>query len=259
MNAIILAAGLGTRLGAYTQDRPKALVEVAGRTMLEHQLRRLSSFGFDRFVVNVHHFAPMVMDYLERNHNFGLDIRVSDESGLLLDTGGGIRRAMHIFDNSGPVLVHNVDIFSNANLKALYDTHVTNGCHATLLTQKRQTSRYMYFDAAGRLTGWSNEKTGQTRSPYPDFVPRQDMAFAFQGIHVLSPEILPALDRVDTRAFSITDFYVNSCSALDIRNATFPLMEWADAGRPETLETAEMLARDYYPHKREVRDRLLGV
>lgn len=246
MNAIILAAGLGTRLGAYTQDRPKALVEVAGRTMLEHQLHRLSSFGFDRFVVNVHHFAPMVTGYLERNRNFGLDICVSDESGLLLDTGGGIRKAMHMFGGSGPVLVHNVDIFSNANLKALYDTHVNNGCHATLLTQKRQTSRYMYFDAAGRLTGWSNEKTGQTRSPYPDFIPRQDMAFAFQGIHVLSPEILPALDRVDTRAFSITDFYVNSCADLDIRNVSLPLMEWADAGRPETLETAGKLARDSY-------------
>ena len=112
MNALILAAGLGTRLGELTSDRPKALVEVAGRTMLEHQLHHLSAAGFDKFVINIHHFAASVREYLEAHGNFGLDIRLSDESGLLLDTGGGIRKAMRLFVDDQPVLVHNVDIFS---------------------------------------------------------------------------------------------------------------------------------------------------
>ena len=120
MNALILAAGLGTRLGEYTSDRPKALVQVVGRTMLEHQLRHLQAAGFDRFVINIHHFAPKVRAFLEEHQNFGLDIRLSDETDLLLDTGGGIRKAMRMFDNEEPVLVHNVDIFSSVDLKALY-------------------------------------------------------------------------------------------------------------------------------------------
>ncbi|MCQ2125941.1 MAG: NTP transferase domain-containing protein [Bacteroidaceae bacterium] len=246
MNALILAAGLGTRLGTYTQDRPKALVMVDGRTMLEHQLRRLARFGFDRFAVNVHHFAPMVMEFLEANHNFGLDIRVSDESGLLLDTGGGIRRAMHLFDNTEPVLVHNVDIFSNTDIGLLYRSHLESRCHATLLTQERKTSRYLYFDGNDRLKGWCNTKTGQTRSPFADFKPEDNAARAFQGIHVISHDMLEQLDAIESAAFSITDFYVDHCAALDIRGITFPDMQWADAGRPETLPLADKLARGHY-------------
>lgn len=246
MNALILAAGLGTRLGPYTQDRPKALVEVAGHTMLELQLHHLASFGFDRFVINVHHFAQKIIDFLEQNNNFGYDITISNESGLLLDTGGGIRKAMHMFRNMDPVLVHNVDIFSSADLKSLYEKHIQNGSKATLLTQHRQTHRYMYFDATGKLVGWSNVHTGQTKSPYPTFVPQFNEALAFQGVHVLSPYILPYLDKVENPAFSITDFYVDSCSLIDIRGVIDQHMEWVDAGRPDSLELADKLARKYY-------------
>jgi NDP-sugar pyrophosphorylase family protein len=165
MNALILAAGLGTRLGELTSDRPKALVEVAGRTMLEHQLRHLSAAGFDKFVINIHHFAASVRKFLEAHGNFGLDIRLSDESGLLLDTGGGIRKAMRLFDDDQPVLVHNVDIFSCVDLRALYYGHIKSGADSTLLVAQRSTSRYLYFDSEGLLRGWSNEKTGQVRSP----------------------------------------------------------------------------------------------
>ena len=150
MNALILAAGLGTRLGSLTSDRPKALVEVEGRTMLEHQLRHLAAAGFDRFVINIHHFAGKVQEYLKQNGNFGLDITLSDESGLLLDTGGGIRKAMHLFTNDDPVLVHNVDIFSDTDLRSLYQGHIESGADATLLTARRNTSRYLYFDADGK-------------------------------------------------------------------------------------------------------------
>lgn len=293
MNALILAAGLGTRLGPYTSDRPKALVEVNGRPMLWWQLHKLAAQGFDRFIVNVHHFAPMVIDYLQANRNFGLDIRISNESDLLLDTGGGIRQAMHMLDNQDPLLVHNVDIFSNANAAALYRAHTGSGdyadsgchtssnghtvsdchavscCHATLLTASRDTSRYLYFDNSNILHGWSNVKTGQQRSPYTGFTPKDFTPRAFQGIHVLSQEILPYLDKVTEPAFSITDFYIDNCRTLKIQGLeTVPAwkpsselepqsdkdiqsgkelqsLQWADAGRPETLSRAAAITALY--------------
>ena len=246
MNALILAAGLGTRLGDLTSDRPKALVEVCGRTMLEHQLKHLSSAGFDRFVINIHHFAPKVKAFLEEHNNFGLDIRLSDESDLLLDTGGGIRKAMRLFGGEQPVLVHNVDIFSSVDLKALYSGHIESGADSTLLVAQRSTSRYLYFDADGLLHGWSNEKTGQVRSPYPDFDKSQFTPCAFQGIHVLSQTLLPLLDAIPEPRFSITDFYVDNAARLRLRSVLSDPGNWVDAGKPETLERASQIIRAYY-------------
>ena len=243
MNALILAAGLGTRLGELTSDRPKALVEVAGRTMLEHQLRHLAAAGFDRFVINIHHFAPQVRAFLELNDWFGLDIRLSDESGLLLDTGGGIRKAMRLFDNDQPVLVHNVDIFSCVDLKTLYCGHIKSGADATLLVAHRSTSRYLYFNAEGLLYGWSNEKTGQVRSPYPGFDKNLYKPCAFQGIHVVSRSLLPLLDSVEEKKFSITDFYVDNAARLRLRSVVSDPKDWVDAGKPETLAAAAAVTR----------------
>ncbi len=246
MNALILAAGLGTRLGELTSDRPKALVEVCGRTMLEHQLRRLSAAGFDRFVINIHHFAPKVKAFLEEHGNFGLDITLSDESDLLLDTGGGIRKAMHLFDNDLPVLVHNVDIFSNTDLKALYRGHMESGADATLVVASRSTSRYLYFDSDGMLRGWSNEKTGQVRSPYPGFDKTVYDPRAFQGIHVVSRPLLPLLDEIPEPKFSITDFYVDNAARLRLRSVLSDCNEWVDAGKPETLDRAAQIINACY-------------
>lgn len=246
MNALILAAGLGTRLGKLTSDRPKALVEVCGRTMLEHQLRHLSAAGFDRFVINIHHFAPKVRHFLEEHQNFGLDIRLSDETDLLLDTGGGIRKAMRLFDDEQPVLVHNVDIFSSVDLKALYSGHIESGADSTLLVAQRSTSRYLYFDNSGMLCGWSNEKTGQVRSPYPGFDKSQFTPCAFQGIHVVSRTLLPLLDEVPEPRFSITDFYVDNAARLRLRSVLSDPDNWVDAGKPETLERASQIIRAYY-------------
>lgn len=246
MNALILAAGLGTRLGKLTSDRPKALVEVCGRTMLEHQLRHLSAAGFDRFVINIHHFAPKVKSFLEEHQNFGLDIRLSDETDLLLDTGGGIRKAMRLFDDEQPVLVHNVDIFSSVDLKALYSGHIESGADSTLLVAQRSTSRYLYFDTSGMLCGWSNEKTGQVRSPYPGFDKSQFTPCAFQGIHVVSRTLLPLLDEVPEPRFSITDFYVDNAARLRLRSVLSDPGNWVDAGKPETLERASQIIRAYY-------------
>ena len=246
MNALILAAGLGTRLGDLTSDRPKALVEVCGSTMLEHQLRHLSAAGFDRFVINIHHFAPKVKAFLEEHQNFGLDIRLSDETDLLLDTGGGIRKAMRLFGGEQPVLVHNVDIFSSVDLKALYSGHIESGADSTLLVAQRSTSRYLYFDTSGMLCGWSNEKTGQVRSPYPGFDKSQFTPCAFQGIHVVSRTLLPLLDEVPEPRFSITDFYVDNAARLRLRSVLSDPGNWVDAGKPETLERASQIIRAYY-------------
>lgn len=246
MNALILAAGLGTRLGELTSDRPKALVEVCGHTMLEHQLRHLSAAGFDRFVINIHHFAPKVKSFLEDHQNFGLDICLSDETDLLLDTGGGIRKAMRLFGNEQPVLVHNVDIFSSVDLKALYSGHIESGADSTLLVAQRSTSRYLYFDTDGLLRGWSNEKTGQVRSPYPGFDKSRFTPCAFQGIHVLSNTLLPLLDAIPESRFSITDFYVDNAARLRLRSVLSDPGNWVDAGKPETLERAAQIIRAYY-------------
>lgn len=246
MNALILAAGLGTRLGELTSDRPKALVEVCGRTMLEHQLRHLSAAGFDRFVINIHHFAPKVKAFLEDHQNFGLDICLSDETDLLLDTGGGIRKAMRLFGNEQPVLVHNVDIFSSVDLKALYNGHIESGADSTLLVAQRSTLRYLYFDTDGLLRGWSNEKTGQVRSPYPGFDKSRFTPCAFQGIHVLSNTLLPLLDAIPESRFSITDFYVDNAARLRLRSVLSDPDNWVDAGKPETLERASQIIKACY-------------
>ena len=248
MNALILAAGLGTRLGTYTADRPKALVEIDGRTMLEHQLRHLSAAGFDRFVINIHHFAGKVQEFLRQNSNFGLDITLSDESSLLLDTGGGIRQAMHLLKDDAPLLVHNVDIFSNTDLKSLYDTHIGSGADATLLTARRSTSRYIYFNNMGALCGWSNEKTGEVRSPISDFDKTQYTPYAFQGIHVISKSVLPLLDSIPEQRFGITDFYVSNAGRLNLQMVENDPSQWVDAGKPETLQTAAQIIKKYYEH-----------
>ena len=146
MNAMIFAAGLGTRLRPYTNDRPKAMVEVDGRPMIAHQMVKLKKAGFRRVVINVHHFAQQIIDYVNANDGFGLDVAFSDETGLLLDTGGGIRKALPLFDNDKPILIHNVDIFSNADLATLYSNHMVEGADASLLVSRRSTSRFLVFD-----------------------------------------------------------------------------------------------------------------
>ena len=249
MNALILAAGLGTRLGEFTADRPKALVEIQGHTMLEHQLRHLSAAGFDHFVINIHHFAAKVQQYLKANHNFGLDITLSDESNLLLDTGGGIRQAMHLFRNNAPVLVHNVDIFSDTDLRHLYETHIKTGADATLLTARRSTSRYLYFNNNGTLCGWSNEKTGEVRSPLSDFDKTQYTPYAFQGIHVISQSVLLLLDAIPEQRFGITDFYVNNAGSLNLHMVEGDPSHWVDAGKPETLDHASRIIEEHYNMK----------
>ena len=247
---MIFAAGLGTRLKPYTDHCPKAMVEVAGRPMIAHQLMKLREAGFTRVVINVHHYAEQIIDYVNANNGFGLDVAFSDERGQLLDTGGGIRKALPHFDTTSPILVHNVDIFSNTDLAAFYDAHMASGADASLLVSQRNTSRYLIFGADDTLVGWKNVQTGDVRTPYNTLIPTLEgltnagtdsspyRLCAFAGIHVLSHTLVPFLES-QPEVFSITTFYWQHAAQLDIRGIEAPNnFRWVDAGKPEALAIA---------------------
>ena len=191
MRAMVLAAGLGTRLRPLTDHCPKALVEVNGRTLLEITLTRLQSFGIHDVIVNVHHFADMVVDYLKANANFGMHIEISRED-VLLDTGGGLKKAAHFFlesaeDSEEPFLLHNVDVLSSIDFQRMVQFHVEHGALATLAVQKRQTSRPLLFDLGGELVG---RRTGSDGKIEMTRATNTCEPLAFSGIHVISPRML---------------------------------------------------------------------
>jgi NDP-sugar pyrophosphorylase family protein len=238
MKAMVLAAGLGTRLRPLTDDRPKALVEVAGRTLLEITLSRLRTFGIREVTINVHHFADMVVAYLKANDNFGMRIEVSRED-VLLDTGGGLKKAGHFFLGTArppdePFVLHNVDVISTIDLKRMAQFHADNQALATLAVQYRETSRYLLFDGKLQLCGRRSGRDGKTellrRSP-------QTEALAFAGIHVISPRLIPML--VEEGAFSIVNSYLRLASE-DEKIMAFRADEyyWRDLGKPESLKQA---------------------
>ena len=240
MKAMILAAGLGTRLRPLTDNRPKALVEIAGRTLLEITLARLRDFGIRDVIINVHHFAGMVIDYLKANVNFGMNIEVSQEE-LLLDTGGGLKKAGHFFlDNSSgldePFLLHNVDVISTLDFQRMVQFHIENQALATLAVQDRQSSRYLLFDGQGRLCGRrfvKEEKIEIVRSA------QQAAELAFSGIHVISPRIFSLLS--EQGVFSIVPAYLR-LAAQGEKIMAFRADEyyWRDLGKPENIRQAEL-------------------
>lgn len=233
--AMIFAAGLGTRLKPLTDTKPKALIEVGGEPLIRHVINRLKQAGFTRIVVNVHHFADQVIDYLQANGNFGLDIRISDEREQLLDTGGGIRKAMPLFTPDSPILIHNVDILSNVDLADFYGKSLADD--ATLLVSSRVTRRYLLFDDAMRLAGWTNTATGEVRLPDPELDPDSLRRYAFSGIHVFSPSLLPCLEAMPER-FGIIDFYLKWCARRSFRGIAKPGLKLLDVGKPDTLAQA---------------------
>ena len=246
MKALIFAAGLGTRLKPLTDDRPKAMVEIAGKPMLQHVIERVAAAGFDDIIINIHHYGQMIIDFLERNANFGLSIHISDERGLLLDTGGGILKARQWLDGDEPFLVHNTDIISTLDLKAFYDYHCHHDALATILVKERETQRYFLFDENDRLRGWTNKATGEVK---PDNGKIDGMTLhelAFGGLHVISPRIFPELERYRRKSgeekFSITPFYINMCSHHLIQGYHPDCdYQWLDIGKPETLDQAQEL------------------
>jgi NDP-sugar pyrophosphorylase family protein len=222
---MIFAAGLGTRLKPLTDTMPKALVPVGGQPLLWHVIMKLKKSGYERIVVNVHHFADQIIDYLRLNDNFGLDIRISDEREQLLETGGGIKKALPLFDPSEPILIHNVDILSNLDLNQLpTDAPV-------LVVSQRQTKRYLQFDDEQRLVGWKNIETGEVKG-------REGHSLAFSGIHVFHPSLVPLLSEWPDR-FPIMDFYLSACATHLIKGFEAIDLRLMDVGKMDTLDQAE--------------------
>lgn len=245
MKAMIFAAGLGTRLRPLTSDRPKALVEIGGKTMLERVINRLAEAGFDDITINVHHFAHKIIEFLEARGNFGLNIHISDERDMLLDTGGGILKARRFLDGDQPFLVHNADILTDIDLRAMYRSHVESGALATVLVKDRITSRYFVLDGDYRLQGWINKSTGETRPPH--LTCRHGMReMAFGGIHVISTSIFDELERYSQGQpkFSTTPFYVDLCHRHIIKGYVQETpYKWLDIGKPESLKEAEEMVQ----------------
>ena len=238
MKAMVLAAGLGTRLRPLTNDRPKALVEVAGRTLLEITLTRLRAFGIGEVIINVHYFADLMVEYLNANKNFGMRIEVSRED-ILLDTGGGLKKTGDFFLEGSrvpdePFILHNVDVISTIDLRRMAQVHRENQALATLAVQERKTSRYLLFDQqlqlCGRRAGSDGEAELVRSSP-----PTQALAFA--GIHVISPRLIPMM--VEEGAFSIITPYLRLAGAGE-KILAFRADEyyWRDLGRADDLAQA---------------------
>ncbi len=232
--AMIFAAGLGTRLKPLTDHTPKALIPVDRQPLLYHVIEKLKRVGVERIVVNVHHFADQIKDYLS-NHSFGVEMLISDESEHLLNTGGGVKHARTLFESDSPVLIHNVDILSNAELEPLYAEAQT--ADAVLLVSERVTKRYLLFDKDMRLVGWTNIDTGEVKSPYPDLDVAACHRLAFSGIHVVGANVLKEMDLWPDE-FSITDFYIQSCDKLRIKGVVSADLRLMDVGKLNTLHEA---------------------
>ena len=241
--AMIFAAGLGTRLKPLTDTMPKALVPVGGRPLLDINIRRLMAQGYDRFVVNIHHFAQQIIDYV-KEQDYAPLVHFSDESDQLLETGGGLKKAQALFRDDQPILIHNVDILDNVNYDWFARQHQPDE-DAVLLVSQRTTKRYLLFDNAMHLMGWKNIETGEIKSPY-EYVRRTGLSqhgeelnmFAFSGIHSFSPRLFPLMERFPDR-FPIIDFYLSVCHRAPIVGLVKPDLQLMDVGKIETLDQTE--------------------
>jgi NDP-sugar pyrophosphorylase family protein len=233
MRAMILAAGLGTRLQPLTDKLPKALVKIRDKTLLEIAINHLVRNGFDKIIINVHHFAKQVIDSIGQN-NFGADITISDERDKLLDTGGGLKKASHFFNDGKPFLLYNVDIISNLNLQSLYQASLESNSIATLTVRKRESSRYLLFNSENILCGWKNTKTRELISSCNiDLLDE----FAFSGIHIINPRIFSLMP--DDNVFSMIDLYLDIMRDNKVIAHFDKDSFWLDVGTTESLKIAE--------------------
>lgn len=248
MKALVFAAGLGSRLRPLTDHMPKALVPVNGRPLLQILIEKLKDEGFTEIVVNVHHFAEMIKDFLSEHNNFGIDIRISDETDMLLETGGGVKKAAQLFtQNNEPFLIHNVDILSNLALadvmKRTAELEVDFKGNrqqpaATLIVNGRSSSRYLLFDKNNILVGWTNINTNEVKTPYPNLKIDECRRFAFSGIHVFQPTLLPLMETWQGK-FSIIDFYLSVCNKVPIYADFNNTLQLLDVGKPGSIALAE--------------------
>lgn len=239
MKAMILTAGLGTRLKPFTDKHPKALAIVNAKTILQRNIEYIASFGIMEIIINVHHFASQIIDLIEANDGFGSVITFSDETHEVLETGGGIKKAAWFFEKDNePFVVMNVDILTDMNLEQMILQHKKNNPLATLAVTSRVTSRYFLFDVLNHLCGWTNEKTGERK------ISRESKNYiqkAFSGIHIISPKIF-ALIKMEGK-FSMVDVYLELAKTNDITAFDHSDSKFIDVGKPESILKAENLFR----------------
>ena len=237
---MIFAAGLGTRLRPLTNHCPKALVEVGGKPLLQHCIEKLKTAGVEIIIVNVHHFADKVENFLARHNYFDMLIEISDEREFLLDTGGGLKKAAQFFNDGQAFLLHNVDVLSNIDLLDFYNFHLQSGAMVSLACNRRESSRYFLFDSAYRLCGWENVKTAEQKI----VVPMQEtfLRLAFGGIHIINPAIFKLMPA--TTKFSIVDFYLQIATEQLINAYVNDSLQFLDVGKPAQLAEADLKFRE---------------
>ncbi len=234
MKAMILAAGLGTRLKPFTDKHPKALAVVNGKTILQRNIEYLASFSILDVIVNVHHFADQIIDLIKTNNGFGSNITISDETKEVLETGGGLMKAKDFFNDDEPFVLLNVDILTNMDLHKMIQHHVSSKALSTLCVSQRKTSRYFLFDEQNNLCGWRNVNVNQ------ETIVRPANAYyekAFWGIHVISPRIFSLIKREGK--FSIVDAYMDLCKRYSIKAFDENNSKFIDVGKPESIAIAE--------------------
>lgn len=236
MKAMLFAAGLGTRLKPFTDNKPKALAQVNNTTLLEHNIRYLQRFGITDVIINVHHFASMIEETVQACSQWGSNITISDERDEVLETGGGLKKAMPFFHGQQAFVVMNVDVLTNLDLNKLINSHTSAHSLATLAVMKRDSSRHLLFDADMTLCGWRNNKTSEERisrqvpSPSP---------YAFSGIQVISPHIWQHTPF--SGKFSLIDLYLHVAKEYTIKGFDHTGDVFIDVGKPESIAQAEQL------------------
>ena len=247
MNILIFAAGLGTRLKPLTDTMPKALVPIKGRALLGILVDKIKQSTNENktLVINIHHFGQQIIDYVAANNSFGIDVRFSDERDMLLETGGGLKKAAPLFENDLPILIHNVDILSNVDLGELYNKHKnTPDIGATLIVSERKTKRYLLFDQSDCLVGWTNIETGEVKSPFKDLDVSSCKKYAFSGIHVFSQSLMQYMSNWEGK-FSIIDFYLSICDKVKIKGDVRPDLRVLDVGKLDSIKMAEEWLEQY--------------
>ena len=228
--AMILAAGLGTRLKPLTENKPKALLEWEGKPLLEQVILKLKAAGFTSIIINVHHYAEMIMDYVKAKEDFGIHIEFSHEKEELLDTGGGIAKASWFFGKE-PFLVYNVDIFSSIDLRDMYDDHLKSGNIATMAVKERVTSRSLLMDEDGKLKGWRDNRTGETilcGTTSKGLAP-----IAFSAIHIMDPRVFKLFPK--EKRFPLMPFYLDLALTYPVNLYRHDRDSWADMGKLESF------------------------
>lgn len=239
MKAMIFAAGKGTRLKPLTDNTPKALIQVNDLPILERVIRKLIDCGVNEIIINVHYLADQIIEFLRVKNNFGIRIEVSDETDVLLDTGGGLKKASWFFNDNKPFILHNTDIISDIDLNKMLETHQKNNALATLAVRNRKSSRYFLFNSENMLCGWKNIKTSESIISNPGHELKQ---FAFSGIHIINPEIFSYLNK--DGSFSIIPFYIELSKNMRVLAYQHNKDYWFDIGDKKKLEVAEKFIKE---------------